>query len=172
MNFKKLTKKEKIQLQNENKVIEKDNEDDYLKNGGILVGLICFIPLFFMSMYAINLDKSDSFYLKAQGTLFMFGFVAVFYNIVFSIFSFNMLKEYSVILKSMVSGKLDFRDSYNQLVLANISNLTIAIIVLTFIVDWSLWGGFKVQITTTLSIFFIFTIIEVIKAIIKSKSKK
>lgn len=64
MNFKKLTKKEKIQLQNENKVIEKDNEDDYLKNGGILVGLICFIPLFLMSMFAISLDKSDAFYSK------------------------------------------------------------------------------------------------------------
>lgn len=173
MNNKKLTKKEKIRLSNEKKSKEViDDEDDYLRNGGIIVGLGFLLCSVILTLQVIYLDRTDRVYNKAQNGLFIVSFVTIFYNIVFSIFSFNMLKEYIIILKSMLLGKLDFKDSYNQLVLANISNLTIAILVLTFVVDWSLWGGYKVQITTTLSIFFIFTIIEVIKATIKSKSKK
>ena len=172
MNNKKLTKREKLKHQNANKIIEKEEDDDYLKNGGIVGGFGFLFCIIIITFIVFNLDNTDRLYYKGQGGLFILSFVAVFYNMIFSIFSFNMLKEYTVILRSIVSGKLDFKDSYNQLVLANISNLTIAIIVLTFVVDWSLWGGFKVQMTTTLSIFFIFTIIEVVKATIKSKSKK
>ena len=172
MNNKKLTKREKLKHQNANKIIENEEDDDYLKNGGIVLGLGFLLCSIILTLQVIYLDRTDIVFQKAQSGLFIVSFVTIFYNMIFSIFSFNMLKEYTVILRSIVSGKLDFKDSYNQLVLANISNLTIAIIVLTFVVDWSLWGGFKVQMTTTLSIFFIFTIIEVVKATIKSKSKK
>ena len=87
----------------------------------------------------------------------------IIYLLVF--FSVNLFQEYFVIIKSMFTGTLNYKSNYNQLFLENMMNLIISILILIFIVDWSLWGGYKVKIGTTLIIFFTFTIIEIIKSV-------
>ena len=162
---KKLTKKEKIILSNKDKVIEKDKENDYLKNGGIVGGFGFLLGIIILTLQVIFLDKTNSVYFKAQGGLFIISCVAIIYNLFISIFSVNLFQEYFVIIKSMFTGTLNYKSNYNQLFLANMMNLIISILILIFIVDWSLWGGYNVKIGTTLIIFFTFTIIEIIKSV-------
>lgn len=169
---KKLTKKEKIILSNKDKVIEKDKKNDELKNVGLFIGSV-FILLLLSFIYSLYTeDKESDEYYHTQNSLFYISFACIFYNLVISIFSVNIFKEYLSIIKSIIQANLNFRDSLNQLMLANMLNLIISILILIFIIDWSFWGGYKVKITTTLIIFFTFTIIEIIKSVWQSKFKK
>lgn len=168
---KKLTKKEKNIISNINKEIEKE-DDDELKNVGKAGGIVFFICMSVLVIFAFFENKLEIGHEKTQNGLFCLSFAIILYNLIISIFTVNFFKEYKNTLIMILNGNFDYKDSLNQLVIANISNLTISILVLIFVVDWSLWGGYKVKIGTTLSIFFIFTVIEIIKMRWKSKFKK
>jgi hypothetical protein len=160
-----------IEIEN-NQIADNDNTKDDLKDAGKLGGIIVFVGILLLSIDSFFINELENDYNRAQNRLFVAGFFIIIYNIIISIFYVNVFKEYKDLTILILKRKFDYKDSLNQLALANLSNLTLAIIVLAFIVDWSLYGGYKVKIGTTLTVLIIFTIIEIIKRGWKSKFKK
>lgn len=159
-------------LTEENKKIDGEKPEDELKDVGKTVGILGFVGFLLLIIFSFITKQTDNDYPETQNRLLVLSIFAIIYNVIISIFTLNMFIVYKDIIILIIKRKFDFKDSLNQLALANLSNLSIAIIVLVFIVDWSLFGGYKVKIGTTLSVFIIFTLIEIIKRGWKSKFKK